>query len=81
MGTSARPVMGLVGAWVLWQGVESREHLSWHPRRTFVEPAPPRLSAQTWCELVRQSLAGRGHFLCLPDGATPGDARPATRGQ
>ena len=76
------PAMGraLLTAWILWQGVGSPEQLSWRQAATFVEPPSAGLPAEQVCEGVRQSLAGSGTYLCLPEGAAPGDTtRPRLR--
>jgi hypothetical protein len=75
MKMSARLVVVLLGAWGLWQGVSSSGQVSWSHRRTFVEPPPAGLTAEPWCEAVRQRLAGYGTFLCLPEGTVPGDTK------
>jgi hypothetical protein len=80
MKMSARLIVVLLGGWVLWQGVSSSGQVSWRHRRTFAEPPPAGFTAERWCEAVRESLAGHGTFLCLPEGAVPGDTtRPRLR--
>jgi hypothetical protein len=75
MTMSARLIVVLLSAWVLWQGGSSSGQVSWRHRRTFTEPTPAGLTAERWCETVRQRLTGHGTFLCLPEGAVPGDAK------
>jgi hypothetical protein len=70
----------LLSAWVLWHGIESRGQVTWRQRRTFVESAAPGLTAEAWCQTMRQQLAGHGRWQCPPEGVAPGEVRPTPRG-
>jgi hypothetical protein len=65
----------ILSAWVLWQGIESQGQLLWQHRRTFIEPGEVGITAEQWCEGMRQQLTGYGTFRCLPEGTTPGEVR------
>jgi hypothetical protein len=50
--------------------------VTWRQRRMFVESAAPGLTAEAWCQTMRQHLAGRGRWECLPEGVSPGEMTP-----
>jgi hypothetical protein len=74
-----RLLIVLLSAWVLWHGVDSRGQVTWRQRRTFVESAAPGLTAEAWCQTMRQQLAGRGRWECRPEGVSPGEMTPTQK--
>jgi hypothetical protein len=69
-----RLIVVLLGTFVLWQEVRLWGQVTYRSRQVFSDLPSAGLTAEQWCEQVREQLTGHGTFLCLREGVDPATA-------